>query len=479
MTSELKNILVAMDKCGTLEKGLKTSVDSFTLEHLLNTYEGEEEKMRIIDILHTNDMLSKCIYKNLYNIMSMFPKNLNTIAKLLEPNVSAIDKDTFMMMFNLSCNYFNKNIVSFFFDKIVDVDDTFVSQIYPKIEKFGIEKEFLDKVVTKLKTISHWLFFSLLDLASTYVNKNHIVSYLFDNLVDVDEVLVSQIYAKIKGFEYRKKFLNKVVTRFKTVTHHFLFSLVNYEHKIGSSNETKIEVIQVFCKKIEGFDKYNFINIIDVIDHNLPKKEAIDMLLSTFTLGFMFNCAINWCGDMKIHMITLALNKNIIKSENVVETLKWVDIGFKTKVLRLFIANDLVSQYAHDQILSMIPPCEKEAVSVVLNHIKYELPVILDDNNLEQISKIIIDEISHNYICITTFRCERKASIAFTTFNDVILFLRKFVPIEYLLICGTFTESKYVKMCINNFVINFVDHAATLQDKYRAICHVINNISSS
>ena len=416
--TDIKNMFVAMDKCGYLEKTIK--VDSLTLEQLLVTYDHEEEKVRIIKLLIANNMLLKCTYNNLLNIMSMFPNSHYTTVKLLEPFIDTIDKNTFMMLLKLD--------------------------IFPA------------------------------SLDGKRYSKNDMILCLFDKIIDIDEILVSQIYPEIGGFDARKEFLNKVVTKFKTITHLFLFSLLNYEAQICSCDEIKIKIMKMFHQKLETIDEYNCINILDTFYNDKFKGEAFEMLLPMFTLGFILNCAIEWSEDMKYNVVVTMINKNIINCVNVIDILKWCDDDIKIKVLRLFIAKGFVSKRAHTEILNIIPQCKRNAVSAVLNNIKYDQSQSDIDYIVKDVLKIIIKFTSQKYIynIITTTQGTLEAT--FLRIDDVKNVLHKYLPDDHYKKQLIRPSSKYVMHYDDKIVINF-EYFTPLVDKYDAICNAIDMIN--
>lgn len=129
-------------------------------------------------------------------------------------------------------------------------------------------------------------------------------------------------------------------------------------------------------KKIDALDTYSVIRIIGTISGHEQSKKAIDMLipsLPNLTVEFILNCTINWDDSTIFHLIPFVLNKNVIKSDDVIKILKcFVGDEFKLKTLKLLIAKDIVNKVNTEAILSTISSVNRDKVENALQSIKCE-----------------------------------------------------------------------------------------------------------
>lgn len=465
---EIKNILTMMnnsESCLIWKKELKMrKIDARILEQLLLVYSDVDEKLRVINLLVSNGTLSRCTYNNLFDIMSTISHyQYDTLIKLLDPYIDGIDNHTFMMILSLYHeNCCQLTIILYLFNKVTDMNDIFISQMYSKINS-SVRDTFLDEVI-----------------------------------------------------------------KIRRITPSLLVLLLNYDHNT-CDDITKIKMIQTLHKNINMIDEHNAINIIDMIHDEQQKKRAIDMLiplLPIFTLTFIFNCAIDWSGDLKIYMITIALNKNIIKSRDVINILKWLGDDFKIKAFKMFVTKGIITKNIHDEILDVIPQCNRGSVDIVLKNIKYKKPLsdvvsfnnknvpkitikssftcaieyhretvrcppeiifsddetrfsFVIDHDIIKVTKIIIKSVSRTLINVNIITTQGSSEISFKSFDDVKKMLHQYLPNKYFLKHHktpppTFLPTIPNIIILDFYVIELLGILAILDSKYRIICNVID-----
>src|SRR5579863_4652475 len=114
-----------------------TNIDALILERILMVYPSETERLSVVRLLSSKNLLLKCSYDNLFSIVSMFPKHIDELISFLEPFMNNVNDHTIMKLLSLDVkNMCVGNVISNIFNKIGNVDDTLIVQIYSKITDF-------------------------------------------------------------------------------------------------------------------------------------------------------------------------------------------------------------------------------------------------------------------------------------------------------------------------------------------------------